>query len=130
MVLGKIVGIALGTLLMSQMVQVVSPTYKTVLVVTGSLIILTCITPALLATLDTAFMLADLATLGSVEVKIVMKILGIAYLTEFSSSLCKDAGETALAKAVECAGIFSMFLVANSIIRALIDLILHVLNVS
>lgn len=128
MVLGKVLGIALGTLLITQMVQVVSPTYKTALVVTGSLIILTCITPALLATLDTVFKLADLATMGSVEIQIVMKVLGIAYLTEFSSSLCKDAGESALARVVEYAGIFSMFLVANSIIRALIDLILSVMG--
>ena len=35
---------------------------------------------------------------------ILLKITGIAYLTEFGSSICKDSGETAIASKVELAG--------------------------
>ena len=35
---------------------------------------------------------------------ILLKITGIAYLTEFGANVCKDSGETAIASKVELAG--------------------------
>ena len=35
---------------------------------------------------------------------ILLKITGIAYLSEFASNICKDSGETAVASKVELAG--------------------------
>ena len=38
------------------------------------------------------------------SVKIILKITGISYLVRFTSDLCKDSGETALASKVELFG--------------------------
>lgn len=44
--------------------------------------------------------------------EIVMKALGIAYLTNFTSSICRDSGENGLAGRVEAVGRIELLLLA------------------
>ena len=55
---------------------------------------------------------------------ILLKITGIAYLTEFSSSVCKDSGETAIASKVELAGKILIISVSIPIITTLMQTLL------
>lgn len=48
--------------------------------------------------------LFDSSELGSETVKSVIKIIGAAYIVEFSSSLCRDMGENSVASKIEAAG--------------------------
>lgn len=54
---------------------------------------------------------------------IVLKVVAIAYLAEFGSQLCEDAGEKALGSKVQWAGKVMIFVVASPIILALVNLI-------
>jgi stage III sporulation protein AD len=58
---------------------------------------------------------------------ILLKITGIAYLTEFASSVCKDSGETAVASKVEFAGKILIIGLSIPIIGALLDVIIKIL---
>lgn len=58
---------------------------------------------------------------------IVMRILGIAYLTEFASGLCRDSGESALAQRVEMGGKVLILVLAVPILSAVLTLILRLL---
>lgn len=53
----------------------------------------------------------------------VLKIIGVGYLTEYSASICSDAGCEFIASKVNLAGKIVIFLMSISIIRALIDVI-------
>ena len=55
--------------------------------------------------------------------KLLMKILGITYLSEFSADLCKDAGASALASQIELAGKLSILILCIPVIRALLETI-------
>ena len=55
--------------------------------------------------------------------KLLMKILGITYLSEFSADLCKDAGASALASQIELTGKLSILILCIPIIRALLEMI-------
>ena len=55
---------------------------------------------------------------------ILLKITGIAYLTEFGSSLCKDSGETAIASKVELAGKILIISISIPIITTLMQTLL------
>lgn len=48
--------------------------------------------------------LFDSSELGGETVKSVIKIIGAAYIVEFSSSLCRDMGENSVASKIEAAG--------------------------
>lgn len=55
---------------------------------------------------------------------ILLKITGIAYLTEFGSSVCKDSGETAIASKVELAGKILIISISIPIITTLMQTLL------
>ena len=60
--------------------------------------------------------------------KIVLKITGIAILTEFAVSICKDSGETAIANKIDFGGKVIIVSISIPIITALLELILQILT--
>ena len=57
----------------------------------------------------------------------VLKITGIAYITEFGAEICRDAGEGAIAAKVEMAGKVIIVALAIPVISSLIDLVLRIM---
>lgn len=55
---------------------------------------------------------------------ILLKITGIAYLSEFACNVCKDAGETAIASKVELAGRILVIALSIPIISTLLETML------
>ena len=60
---------------------------------------------------------------GKMYYPIILKVLAIAYITEFTAQLCKDAGETAIASKVELGGKIIIFCVAIPVFTAILDLV-------
>lgn len=54
---------------------------------------------------------------------IVIKVLAVAYITEFTSQLCKDAGESSIASKVELAGKVIIFCVAIPVFISILNLV-------
>lgn len=59
----------------------------------------------------------------------LLKIIGIAYLTEFGAQICRDAGEAALGAKVELAGKVFILLLAVPIVIAVVETLIGVLPV-
>lgn len=55
--------------------------------------------------------------------KVIIKVIGIAYITQFSAELAKDAGEGAIAKKLEFAGKVSVLCVMAPVVKNLLDVI-------
>ncbi|MCC8101300.1 MAG: stage III sporulation protein AD [Clostridiales bacterium] len=53
--------------------------------------------------------------------KILLKIIGITYIADFSSSLCRDAGYSAIAGQIEIFGKISILAISSPIILALME---------
>lgn len=62
-------------------------------------------------------------TYGREFFPIILKILAIAYITDFTAQLCKDAGENSIGSKVELAGKVIIFYAAMPILTAILDLI-------
>lgn len=61
---------------------------------------------------------------GSMEYfQILLKIVGITYLAEFASALCKDAGFSAVGNQVELAGKLSIMAISLPVLLALVEVI-------
>lgn len=58
---------------------------------------------------------------------ILLKITGIAFLTEFAVSVCKDSGETAIASKVDLGGKVIIIAISIPIISSLLETIVKVL---
>ncbi len=58
---------------------------------------------------------------------ILLKITGIAFLTEFAVSICKDSGETAIASKVDMGGKIIIIAISVPIISSLLETVIQVL---
>ncbi|WP_066717732.1 stage III sporulation protein AD [Clostridium sp. Marseille-P299] len=62
-------------------------------------------------------------SVNSEYLSILLKIIGITYIAEFSSNLCKDAGYAAIGNQIELAGKLSIMALSMPILLALLDTI-------
>lgn len=59
---------------------------------------------------------------------LLLKALGIAFLTETAASICRDSGETSLAGWVETAGKLEILLLSFPLIRTVMDTVADLLG--
>lgn len=71
--------------------------------------------------------LAEKAEVGSVYLATLLKIIGIAYVTEFGAQICRDAGEGAVASKIEFAGKIFVMVMAVPIIALVLDTIVKLI---
>lgn len=67
--------------------------------------------------------LAAKANISQMYLNTILKIIGIAYITEFGSQVCRDAGESAVAGKIEFAGKILIMVMAIPIIALVLDTI-------
>lgn len=67
---------------------------------------------------------AEQAGVGKGYFGIVLKVIGIAYLTQFGAQLCADAGESAIASKIELAGKVLMMTVAAPVLTGLLEMVM------
>lgn len=58
---------------------------------------------------------------------VLLKMTGIAFLTEFAVSICKDSGETAIANKVDLGGKIIIVAISVPIISTLLETIIKIL---
>lgn len=62
-------------------------------------------------------------TYGKIFFPVILKVLAVAYITDFAAQMCKDAGEGAVGSKVELAGKVIIFYLAMPILTAILELI-------
>ena len=71
--------------------------------------------------------IASRASISSEFLGIILKITGIAILTEFAVSICQDSGESAIANKIDIGGKIMIITMSIPIISSLLETILKVL---
>lgn len=64
------------------------------------------------------------------EWSLLLKALGVAFLTETAASVCRDSGETGLATWVETAGKLEILLLSFPLIRTVMDTVTALLGMA
>jgi stage III sporulation protein AD len=79
--------------------------------------------------LDAINRLQGYIKLNSAYVGILIKIVGITYVTEISSSLCKDSGYQSIGDQIELVGKLSILAISMPILLAILDTINNFLKI-
>lgn len=79
--------------------------------------------------LDTIDRLQGYIKINRAYTNILIKIIGITYVTEFAAALCKDSGYQAIGDQVELIGKLSILAISMPILMALLDTINNFLTV-
>ncbi len=123
----KIAVLAVAGVLLALMIKQTKPEYSLLI----SMAVCICIFIYLLSKLSTALsyigQLEALVDIEGVYLDTILKMLGISYITQFASDLCKDAGYSAVASQIELFARISILFLSFPVLMALVQTIEEVL---
>lgn len=123
----KIIGVGLIALIIIIIVKQYRPEFTMYVSVAAGIIILLLVMDKLSAIINLLTNLANRTSINNEFIFLLIKITGIAILTEFASSVCKGSGETAIASKVDMGGKIIIIAMSIPIIASLLETILKVL---
>lgn len=85
--------------------------------------------PKIEVIIETIHTIQGYIKINNVYIEILIKIIGITYVAEFSSSICKDAGHGAIGGQIELIGKLSILAISMPILLALLETIHQFLSV-
>ena len=129
MVLVKIAAVAVITAVITVYLKRYSPETAIFASIAGGLLILFIIADYLFGVIGSVQDFFYSTGIDGEIIKIVVKVIAVAYLVEFTASVVKDLGESSLADKVLLAGKIVVLVLALPIIKSLFGLIAEIVNV-
>ena len=123
----KIIGIGLVALLLIIVIRQYKPEFTVYISLIAGILILACILPKISAIIDMLNSLVSTASINSSFLVLLLKITGIAFLTEFAVSICKDAGESAIATKIDMGGKVVIISLSIPILAGLLETVTQIL---
>ena len=128
MVFLKIISIGLITVVAGLVVKQIKPEFAIFITLTGGFLILFEIVGIISNVVDVFLNLSENSGIDKSIFQIVLKIIGVGYLTEFTANLCIDAGMNSIADKVLLGGKVIILMISLPIINTLIEIITHLLS--
>lgn len=124
----KVIMICFATVFLSAVLKKQHPEFAIAVVVVSSAVILSF----LIGYFDIAFenitRMMEQSGINSDYTKTILKIISVAYLSEYSAALFYDSGDSAMAKKIELTGKVIIFIITIPVIEALANLIISFLG--
>ena len=119
----KIIGVAFVAAVTSVLLKSTKPELSFAVAITGSIVTLIFIGDLLQTSVNGLMEIAGKTGLNNGLVRILLKIVGVGYLTEFGAGILTDFGNNALAEKVALAGKLTILVLAMPILKSMFDLI-------
>lgn len=123
----KIIGIALIALIIIILIKQYRPEFAIYISLLTGVLILLLVIDQLSEIISLLQTFATKASINSTFLSLLIKITGIAFLAEFAVSVCKDAGEGAIASKIEIGSKIIIIAMSIPIISSLLEIILKIL---
>lgn len=125
----KLVGVAVIGVIVISLLRTAKPEFAVfATIATGVVMVITLMS----ALRDVVLSFDELVRKSGVDDGVftaVLKIIGIGYLTEYSSSVATDAGCASIAQKLQFGGKIVIFLMSMSIVSALVDAVSALVNI-
>lgn len=123
----RIAAVGLCGVLISAVVKGYRPEFSIYIVIATVIIIFLAVISKLTTVFDYLREIYSQISYGKNFFPIIIKVLAVAYIADFTAQVCKDSGETAIAGKVELAGKVMIFYLALPVMMAVMDLISKIL---
>ena len=100
----QIAGLSIVAVILAVMLKAQKPELAIQLSIITGVVIFMMIAGKLSAVINLLGSYTKRVDIEPVYFETILKIIGIAYITEFGSEVCKDAGESSIASKIELAG--------------------------
>lgn len=123
----KIIGIGLIALIIIVIIKQYRPEFVIYVSLIAGALILLMIMDKIGVIIELLTTLSNKTAINNEFLVLLIKITGIAFLTEFAVSICKDSGEAAIASKVDLGGKIIIISMSIPIISSLLETILKVM---
>ncbi len=123
----KIIGIGIVTVFSYIIIKQFKPEFAIIVGLAGSIIILFSLSDSIISVINTFSNLVNKTGVNPELFTLILKIIGIGYLTEFAANLCIDSGCSSIADKILLAGKNLIMIIALPIITNLVDTIVGLL---
>lgn len=123
----KIIGIGFISLILIIIIKQYRPEFAVYISIITGIIIFFMIMDKFYGIINLLQSISEKTAINNKFLGLLLKITGIAFLTEFAVSICKDSGESAIASKIEIASKIIIITMSIPIITSLLDLLLKIL---
>lgn len=123
----KIIGVGLVALIIIVIIKQYKPEFTIYISLISGVIIIFLVFDKLAGIITLLTTLSKKTGINATYLSILLKITGIAILTEFGISICKDAGEAAIANKIEFGGKIVIISISIPVISALLEVIMKII---
>lgn len=123
----KLIGIGLIALVVIIIVKQYKPEFAIYVSLAAGILILSITFSTISQIINVIQGFSQKVSISNTFIVILLKITGIAILAEFATSICKDAGETAIATKIDIGSKVMIIATSIPIISSLLEVILKVL---
>ena len=123
----KVIGIGLISLIIIIIVRQYKPEFTLYVSLLAGALILLFIMDKLEEIIDLLTTLSSKTAINNEFLVLLIKITGIAFLTEFAVSLCKDTGDSAIASKIDMGGKVIIVSMSIPIISSLLETVVEIL---
>lgn len=122
-VIFKILGLAIVVTIAIIVVRQTKPELAVLVGVAGSVVLFFYILDMLNQVFGVFEYILDSTSLDPELFVVLLKIVGIGYLTEFGANICSDSGNSAVASKILLAGKLAIFVLSIPIVKSLIEIL-------
>ena len=123
----KIIGVGLISLIIIIIIRQYKPEFTLYVSLLAGALILLFIMDKIGGIINLLTSLSNKTAINNEFLTLLIKITGIAFLTEFAVSICKDTGESAIANKVDMGGKVIIVSMSIPIISSLLETIVEIL---
>lgn len=123
----KIIGIGLIALIIIVILKQYKPEYAVYVSIVTGILIISMVIGNVAGIIEILKNIASKSSINSQFIILLIKITGIAILTEYAVSICKDTGENAIASKVDFGGKIIIMSMSIPIISSLLESVLKIL---
>ena len=123
----KIISIAFLCLLCSLLIKGTKPEFSVLICLVGGCIILLIVLNLLGSVVSELNYFFNKSNIDSQLFAVLIKVVGIGYLTEFAASMCSDTGFSSLGAKIELGGKVLILICALPILKSILNIVLELL---
>jgi len=123
----QICGIAMITVFIALLLKQYKPEFVVYISIIAGILIFSMVVPKLSAIIELLDSFNAKLGVNSQFLGILLKIMGVAYVSEFATNICKDSGETAIASKVELGAKIIIIAMSIPILGTVIETLINIL---
>ena len=123
----KILSIALITCITCLIVKPIRPDFAILVSIVGGIIVLFYVITSFSTIFDVFNNIFKISGVKTSLYSVILKIIGIGYLTEFTASICNDTGNSSLGDKVLLGGKIIILVMALPVVSSILNIVMELL---